>query len=138
MSIGFFQDFGLSQPATRLLATAASDGAGSSDHLFYFGGTDVSREHVAESDPGVDNVVISIADSSGGTLLLPSALKLAVAQVDLDTATPGASLSVGTNIIGGAANAIPVWVRVDAPAIAAMIYNNLTLTTNALLSREIA
>ena len=138
MSIGFFTDSGLSQPAARLSATAASSGAGSSDHLFYLGGTDAAREHVAASDPGVDDIEVSIADSEGGTSLLPSALRLATTQGGLGTATPGAALAVGTNLIGGSANAVTVWLRVDAPAIAAAIYDNLSLTTNDLITREIA
>lgn len=138
MSIGFFQDAGLAQPASWLSATAAADGAGSSDHVFYLGGTDAAREHVAASDPGVDPIEVSISDSAGGTLLLPSALRLATTQVGLSTASPGAPLNVGTAIAGGSAQAVAVWVRVDTPVIDPAIYDNLSLTTNALISRAVA
>lgn len=137
MSIGFFLDSGLAQPAARLSATAAADGSGSSEHVFYFGGTDATRKHVAASDPGVDQIEVSIEDSAGGTALLPSALRLATTQGGLGSATPGAALSVGTSIIGGSAHAVAVWVRVDAPAIDAAIYDNLWLVTNALLSQAV-
>jgi hypothetical protein len=138
MSIGFFTDSGLSQPAARLTATAAANGSGSSDHQFWLGGTDEMREHVAASDPGVDDVEVSITDGAGGASLLPSALRMATTQGGLSTAMPGAPLAVGTSIAGGSANAVAVWVRVDAPAIAAAIYDNLSLTTNDLITREIA
>lgn len=137
MTIGFFTDSGLTQPAARLSAVAAADGSRSSEHQFWLGGTDPMREHVASSDPGVDDIDVSIADSEGGTSLLPSALRLALTQGGLNTATPGAPLAVGTSIAGGSANAVAVWVRVDAPAITAAIYDNLSLTTNDLISRAV-
>lgn len=137
MSIGFFLDAGLAQPAARLSATAASDGAGFSEHVFYLGGTDATRKHVAASAPGSDPIQVSIADSEGGTSLLPTALRLATTQGGLATATPGAPLSVGASILGGSAHAVAVWVRVDAPAIDAAIYDNLSLVTNAVISQAV-
>lgn len=140
MTIGFFLDSGLAQPAARLAATAAEDGIGYSDHCFYLGGTDATREHVAASDPGVDDIEVSIADDAddaGGMALLPSALRLAATQGGLDTAMPGDPLAVSASIAGGAAHAVAVWVRIDAPAIGAAIYDNLTLATNALISRVV-
>lgn len=135
MSIGFFLDSGLSQPAARINATAAADGSGSSDHVIWLGGTDATREHVAASDPGVDPIEVSVFDAAGGDLLLPSSLMLATTQGGLDTATPGASLSLGATIGGGSANAVAIWVRVDAPEIDPAIYDNLALMTNAMISR---
>ncbi len=137
MSIGFFMDAGLAQPAARLSATAAADGSGSSEHVFYLGGTDATRKHVAASDPGLDPIEVSIDDSEGGMSLLPSALRLATTQGGLATATPGAPLAVGASIVGGAANAVAVWVRVDAPEIDAAIYDNLSLVTNAVISQAV-
>lgn len=137
MTIGFFTDSGLTQPAARLSAVGAANGSGSSDHQLYLGGTDATREHVAASDPGVDAIEVSISDSEGGASLLPTALLLATSQIGLATATPGDPLDVGTSIAGGSANAVTVWVRVDAPAITAAIYDNLSLTTNDLISRAV-
>lgn len=137
MSIGFFLDSGLAQPAARLTATAAADGSGFSEHVFYFGGTDVTRKHVAASDPGVDEIEVSIEDDDGGMSLLPTALRLATTQGGLAMATPGAPLLVGASIVGGSANAVTVWVRVDAPEIDAAIYDNLFLVTNAVISQAV-
>lgn len=137
MSIGFFLDSGLSQPAARISATAAADGDGSSDHRVWLGGTDATREHVAASGPGVDQIVVSIADSGGGMLLPASALTLAMTQVALDATAPGNPLAVGTAIAGGSSNAVSVWLRVDAPEIDPDIYDNLTLVTNPLISRVV-
>ncbi len=134
MSIGFFLDSGLSQPAARLVVAAATDGSGYSDHLRYLGHTTSSREYVAASDPGVDEITVSIDDSAGGTSLLPSAIRLAVVQEDLGTATPGAALDAGTLIPGY--DPYPVWIRVDIPETPAAIYDNLSLITNDLISRE--
>lgn len=135
MSIGFFLDSGLSQPAARIRSTAAADGDGSSDHRVWLGGTDATREHVAASGPGIDQIVVSITDSEGGMLLPASALTLATTQGGLDSTAPGNPLAVGAAITGGSANAVSVWLRVDAPEIDPAIYDNLSLITNALISR---
>lgn len=136
MSIGFFADTGLSQPAARLSALADADGTGYSDHVFYLGNTTNGREYVAASDPGVDQITVSVTDSLNGASLLPSCVRLATTSGDLGSATPGAPLDVGASIPGSAY--VDVWVRVDIPVTAAAIYDNLGLTTNDLITREIA
>lgn len=133
--IGFFTDSGLSTPAARAFALQASDGsAPPADAVYYIGDPDSSRAWKAASDPGVDDITVSITDSAGGTSLLPAKLKLALTQGDLVSATPGAALDIATEITGGTANAVAVWVRVDSDVFAAGVYDNLSLATNDMIS----
>ncbi len=134
--IGFFEDSGLSLPATRLRAMQASDGSSAAvDVVYYLGAADVDRTWFAASDPGVDDIVVSVVDSASGTALLPNTLRLALAAEDLDTATPGAALAIGTAVDPGSGSAVAIHIRVDSAAIAAGLYENLSLATNPLISQ---
>lgn len=42
-----------------------------------------------------------------------SEIKLATTQAGLDTATAGAALSLGTELLSGSANAVEIWMRVN-------------------------
>ncbi len=133
--IGFFADAGLSTPAARAFGLQASDGSPPPvDTAYYLGDPDGSRSWKAASDPGVDDITVSISDSSGGTLLPPEKIRLSLTQIDLASATPGAALNIGTEIAGGTANAVEVWVRVDSDVFAAGIYDNLILSANPVIS----
>jgi hypothetical protein len=136
--IGFFTDSGLSTPAARMSALQASDGtAPPVDLVAYFGDLDASRVWKAASDPGVDDIVVTVFDSEGGESLLPSVIRLATTQVGLDTATPGAELNIGPSVDGGSANAITIWLRFDTNVFDAGLYDNLSLAVNALVAEVV-
>lgn len=133
--IGFFTDSGLASPASIAFALQASDGtAPPADAVYYLGDPDSSRAWRASSDPGVDDITVSIEDSAGGTSLLPAKVRLALSQGGLGSATPGAALDIATEIAGGTSNAVEVWVRVDSDVFAADIYDNLSLSVNSMIS----
>ncbi len=67
-------------------------------------------------------------------MLPPEKIRLSLTQIDLASATPGAALNIGTEIAGGTANAVEVWVRVDSDVFAAGIYDNLILSANPVIS----
>ncbi len=128
----FYEDAGLSVPATKLKAMQAADGSSAPvDLTFWLGSTETDRSYYAASDPGVDDIVVSI---TGGAGLPASALRLALAAEDLATATPGAALTIGTEIASGA-GAVAVHVRVDTAALTAGIYTNLALAVTPLISQ---
>lgn len=132
--IGFFEDAGLTVPAALLAATQASDGsAPAQDRVFYLGAQDAGVVYRAESDPGVDPVVVSIADAAAGSGIAATAVRLATSLSGLASATPGAALTLPATIAGGTAGAVAVWVRIDAPALAEGAHDDLSLTTNDLL-----
>ncbi len=137
--IGFFADSGLSTPASRLSVLQATDGSAPVvDAVAYLGDPDASREWVAASDPGVDDIVVSLEDSESGASLLPSVFRLATTQGGLATATPGAALTIDTSIIGGTANAATVWLRCDTDTHAAGLFDNLSLAVNPLVAQAVA
>lgn len=134
--IGFFEDAGMSLPATKLKAMQASDGSSAPvDTVYYLAADDVDRTWYAASDPGAGDIVVSIVDAAAGASLLPNTLRLALAAEDLDTATPGAALVVGTEVLPGSGSAVAIHIRIDSAAIAAGIYENLSLATNPLISQ---
>lgn len=132
----FYGDAGMSVPAWKLKAMQANDGSSAAvDFVCYLAADDVDRNYYAASDPDVDDIVVSVVDAASGTALPPTALRLALAAEDLDTATPGAALAIGTVIGSGSVNAVAIHVRVDSAAIASGIYENLSLATNPLISQ---
>ena len=134
--IGFFGDAGMSVPAVKLKAMQASDGSSAAvDFIYYLASDDADRTYYAASDPDVDDIVVSIVDAAAGASLPPTALRLALAAEDLATATPGAALAIGTALASGSVNAVAIHVRVDSAAIAASVYENLSLATNPMISQ---
>jgi hypothetical protein len=59
--------------------------------------------------------------------------KLATTQSGLTAATPGAALTLGTQILSGSANAADVWVRLDDATATVGTETELTLTTNSVV-----
>lgn len=60
-------------------------------------------------------------------------VKLATTQGGLAAATPGAALSLSTQILSGSANAADVWVRLDDATATVGTETELTLTTNSVV-----
>ena len=77
--------------------------------VFYVGATDAGFKLQATSNPGVDPIALSIVDSSPGSGVEATAIRLAVSEAGLAAATPGAALNIGDTVLGGAVNAIEVW-----------------------------
>lgn len=131
-SLAFYSDAGLTTPLSQLLAVQTNDGSAAAvDRVVYLGSPLVSMVFQAQSDPGIDQITVSINDSLSGLQIPAASLRLALSSGGLAAATPGAALDVGTEILSGSENAVAVHVRVDADAIAAGSYNNLSLMTNS-------
>lgn len=129
-SLKFYADAGLTEEITELTIAQLADGStGNIDKLVYLGSTTVSSVFNATSDPGADEIEVSIEDSSPGEGVVASNIKLALSSGALTAATAGAPLSLGVEIDGGVANAIPIYIRSDTPAIAASD-DSITLETN--------
>jgi hypothetical protein len=114
-TFAFYTDAALTSPFAGNLV-AAQNADGSTDPIvtaLYFGSTDEDRQAQADSNPGVDNLAVTIADSAPGTGHATTEVKLASTQGGLAGATPGASLSLGTTVLGGVENAKPIWIQVD-------------------------
>jgi len=82
------------------------------DAVIYYGSTDATRKVQADSDPGVDNIVVSLTDAATSSGVETTDFKLATSSGGLASATAGASLDLGvTEITGGVANAVAIHVR---------------------------
>lgn len=110
-----------------------SDGTtGPVDFVIYLGSVLSGKKIEAQSDPGVDQIVLSVSDSAAGSGQAATSVKLALTAGDLSTATAGASLDLGPQILSGADNALAVHVRVEASNLSPGTYTDLTLQTNEL------
>lgn len=118
MSFGFYSDPDLLVPFSGPL-TAVQNADGSSAPVdfgpLYVGipDSEPTTSAQATSNPGVDDIVLSIVDSAAGSGHESSEVKLAESSAGLDTATAGAPLNFGTEILKGAANKKTVYARVD-------------------------
>lgn len=139
-TFGFFLDAGLTQPASSgMTINQADDGStGAVDVQLWFGSTASGKKAQADSNPGVDNIVISIADSAPGTGQATSAVKLALTEGGLDTATAGAALDLGvTQVLSGTSNAVSLWARIQASLLTIGTYTDLSLQTVSLFESAV-
>ncbi|MCB1726534.1 MAG: hypothetical protein KDI22_03810 [Gammaproteobacteria bacterium] len=110
-----YNDAGLTDQfddATDTLGAQAINGQ-SGVGVFYVGTPNAANQIEAASDPGVDPITVSIVDAAPASGVEASHIRLAVSQGALSGATPGASLSLGETILGGAGNAVAVWYQWD-------------------------
>jgi hypothetical protein len=134
ITLDFYDDAGLTTVNTSIGATQADDGTSPAvDRVVYLGSTASGKRFQAASNPGTDQIVVSIADSAVGSGLAATAVKLATSSGGLNTAVAGDPLSIGTEVLSGSANKVAIHVRIDTPAVAAGTYTDLSLTTNTLI-----
>ncbi len=125
MSWNFYADSGctvLMSPVDLFQAT----NVGPADRIVYFANPNAGFILQKGSAPGVDPLELQILDSAPGSGLAASVFTLALSLGDLDTNTPGDPLELGVTLLSGAANALAVFVRLDAGMAAAGVYTELT------------
>jgi len=108
-----YKDAGLTEifnDATDTLATAAING-GSGTGVFYVGTPTTGTKIEDATNPGVDQIVVSVADATPGSDVEASHIKLALTEAGLSSATGGASLNLGTVINYG--SPVAVWFQWD-------------------------
>lgn len=110
-----YKDAALTEPfddaSDEWFAEAVNGASGKGS--FYVGTPTDTNKLQATSDPGVDPIEIDISDSSPGSGVEGSHMRLAVSEAALSSATPGAALSLGATINGGADKAVRVWFQWD-------------------------
>lgn len=108
MPFGFYRDAGLTVPISTDYRHFSTQG----DRLLYFGNPASGFQLMDSADPGVAQMQISITDSDGaGTNFAVDNVVISLTSGGLDSATPGDPLNIGTVILSGSANAVPVYVR---------------------------
>lgn len=132
-TLAFYSDAGLTAAMAQLTALQAVDGsAAPEDRVVYLGSPTPARKFKVAANPGVGVITVSINDAVSGSGVAASAVRLALSAAGLDSATPGAALSLGTQLLSGVANAVAIHVRIDAPPLAKGNYTDLSLVTPTL------
>lgn len=130
----FYRDSALTSQVTGGSPIAAQQDALDTlppvDVQLWFGSTASALKTRADSNPGVDPIIVSIVDTASGSGEPSTAVKLSTTQGGLAGATPGASLSIGAVINSGTANAMSFWARIDDAVLAVGAYADLKLQTN--------
>jgi hypothetical protein len=138
-SLGFFSDAGLLTPFPGpLQVTQKSDGStGPVDNLLFLGSTETSRKFQADSNPGIDDIILDIDDLAPGSGHEDTEVKLAITLLGLDSAVAGASLNLGTELLSEVANAQEVYIRVDDATGVIGTTIELFLETNLLIELDV-
>lgn len=131
----FFVDPGLAVPLAELSAAVVA--GGHTDARVHFGSLAPTRRLQAASDPGVDQITVSVEDAATGTGMPATSVKLALTQAGLDAAVGGAALAIGAARLSGVDGALAIWVRVDAGATALGEYTDLRLVTNNVIEAAV-
>lgn len=102
------------------------------DFQLFLGSTTAGLKIEANSNPGIDNITISVADTTPGGGHEATEIKLATTQLLLDSAVAGDPLTVGTSVLSEAANDFEFWVRVTNAVSTPGLSTELSITTNTL------
>ena len=103
LTFGFYSDAALTTPVSAALPFVQTTSPAAVDRVLWFGSRRADRVCRA---PG--GGAITLAPSGPGA----DDVRLALDAAGLDAATPGAALSIGSEVAGGLAHAVAVHVRV--------------------------
>lgn len=87
--------------------------------------------------PGTNQITVSIVDANPGSGHEASEITLALTAAGLDTNTPGASLDLGTTLLSGASEAVPIHVRVENAVTNVGLDTELSLQIVATIDEEV-
>lgn len=133
VTLKFYSDAGLTTELATLARSANSDGSsGSIDAVVYLGSTASGKTFRADSNPGVDQIVLTPTDAAAGSGHPASEIKLALSAGGLAGATGGAALNLGTQILSGAANALAIYMRWTNTVSAVGLSTELSLALNTV------
>lgn len=100
------------------------------DKVVYFGSVASAKTIEATSDPGVDQIAISIVDAASGSGSPATDIKLSLTLGGLASATAGAPLNIGTQVLSGTSNAKSIYIRVLDSTGTVGTNTDLSLQTN--------
>jgi len=103
--LDFYADAGLVSRLPAQLDMLVTAPNGSVDVSFYVGSPAAAGVFKSTADPAAE-IEVSLTPSAE---VLATEVRLALAQADLDAATPGGALALGTSISAG--QAVQVWLR---------------------------
>jgi hypothetical protein len=115
----FYQESALTNPYTSFSCTATT----STFHV-WLGSTTTGRKIVSTTSGG--NLSIAVADSTTGGHAV-TAVKLATTTGGLAGATPGAALTIGAYVNGGASGAFDFWAMFTDAVGSGVFSNEISL-----------
>ena len=139
-SFKFYADAALTTlVANPFVISQNEDGTdGDYDGVVYYGSPSAGVTAQADSNPGVDQIVVSISDTTAlpGDGPEPADLKLASSNANLTAAVAGDPLNLGLTVTSGAGNQVEVHFRMQTPTVITPgTFNELSFATNP--TREI-
>ena len=137
-NLKFYTDSALlTELSSAVIIEQNVDGStGDVDGVVYLGSVVAGKSYQADSDPGVDSLILTIADADPSAITpLPADLKIATTNAGLAAAVAGAPLDLGLTIQGGEANRVEVHYRMATPAAPVADYSDLSFALTAV--REI-
>jgi hypothetical protein len=127
----FYSDAALTTLASVPLTFSQTEPAPTpEDKVVYFGSVASGKTIEATSDPGVDQIAISIVDSAPGSGSPATDIKLSLTPGGLASATAGAPLNIGTQVLSGTSNAKSIFIRVLDSTGTAGTNTDLSIQTN--------
>jgi len=142
-SFGFFADTNLTQPLDRTnsiqLTFNVAGGGEYKDIQVYFGSPDTTIKAVPAPPDTYITVTIIDRDPSAHNLDATNGPWFVIAdtQANLSSAPKNQPYSLGTQVLGGVANAKSFWVRIYEPEQNPALYTDFVLTTNNILVQNI-
>lgn len=134
-TFAWYSDAGLTAPLTRADFTRGSTAA-AVDKLVYFGSTATDKKLQNATTPGTGPVQVVMADAAGGGVAVAD-VKLALSSPGLGSATGGAALNIGTTILSGASNAVPVFIRLNSSLTTIGNYDDVSLRVEDWLESDV-
>lgn len=129
-TFAFYSDANLTTPSSTIAVAQNADGSSAPvQTVRYLGSTTAAKKLRNSINPGVTPISLQVVDAAAGSGHAASEVKLALTQAGLASATPGASLAIGTQILSGIANAVPIWVEVNDATHTAGFASELSIHT---------
>jgi hypothetical protein len=139
MAFGLYTDAGLTTllAANIVFQETFDHSELADDVVIYFGSptTSPNTKVQAASDPGVDQIAVSITDISVGSGQEAANITLSD-SADFSGKTPGDPLNLGVEVIDGVGNAAEIHIRFRDSNGAVSTSVELGITTNALFEYE--
>lgn len=134
-TFGWYSDAGLTVPLTRADFERGTTAA-AVDKLAYFGSPATGKKLQKVTTPGTDPLQVVVADAAGGGVAVAD-VRLSLTSPGLGSATGGAALSIGTTILSGPANAVPVFIRLNSSLTVAGNYDDVSLSVPDWLESDV-
>ena len=134
LTFKLYNDAALTSEFSGTLPTShnSTGSTGRVDNKLYLGSTVAGKTLEADSNPGVDQLTLTPEDSAVGSGHEVAEVKLALSLAGLSSATGGAAINLGASILSEVANALEIWVGIEAVYLTVGVSTELSLTTNVL------